>query len=185
MEYLRVLGSGYTFFQQFSIIITEMYFIFSSDYLLNLWYLDHILFTPHVLDTLKKLFIFDNEKKVTFVALSLALLSYRWDWFSDLSNPLSSPSDHGPSVRCDRGPRGPAGGPAERSLGGSARPQRLPVSGQIPDPLQAGRQPGLEGKEAADMLGGRKSALAVLSAQTDAPLQRCRSCFSSSRRNHL
>lgn len=81
---------------------------------------------------------------------------------------MSTSSDHGPSVRRDRQPRGPVGGPAERSLGGPARPQRLPVSGQIPDPLQAGRQPGLEGKGPEDMLEGRKSALCVSSAQTDA-----------------
>lgn len=36
-------------------------------------------------------------------------------------------------------------------------------------------------KEPADTLEGRKSAVSVLSA----PLQRRRSCFSSSRRNHL
>lgn len=80
---------------------------------------------------------------------------------SDLFDCLSPSSDHGPSVRCDRQPRGPVGRPVERSLGGSARPQRLPVSGQIPDPLQTGRQPGLEGKGPEDMLEGRKSALSV------------------------
>lgn len=78
---------------------------------------------------------------------------------SDSSECLSPSSDHGPSVRCDRQPRGPVGGPAERSLGGSARPQRLSVPGQIPDPLQTGGQPGLEGKGPEDMLEGHKSAL--------------------------
>lgn len=98
---------------------------------------------------------------------------------SDSCERLSPPSDHGPSVRRDGQPRGPVGRPAERSLGGSARPQGLPVSGQIPDPLQTGRQPGLEGKGPEDTLEGRKSALAVSAALTDAPLQRRRSCFSS------
>ena len=56
------------------------------------------------------------------------------------------PSDHGPSIRCDCQSCRPVGGPAERSLGGPTRPQRLPLSSQIPDPLQTGGQPRLEGK---------------------------------------
>lgn len=58
-----------------------------------------------------------------------------------------SSSDHGPSRRSDSQPRRAVGRPAERSLGGPACSQGLPVPGQIPDPLQAGGQPGLEGKK--------------------------------------
>lgn len=58
-----------------------------------------------------------------------------------------SSSDHGPSVRSDSQPRRAVGRPAERSLGGPACSQGLPVPSQIPDPLQAGGQPGLEGEK--------------------------------------
>lgn len=67
-----------------------------------------------------------------------------WCLMSWCHSPFSS--DHRPSIGCDRQSRRAVGGPAERSLGGPACSQRLPVSGQIPNPLQAGGQPRLEGR---------------------------------------
>lgn len=54
-------------------------------------------------------------------------------------------SDDGSSSRRARKPRGRPGRSAAGTLGNSARPQRLSLPGQVPDPLQAGRQQWLEG----------------------------------------
>lgn len=68
----------------------------------------------------------------------------------------SSPSsDHGPSVRGDGESRGAVGGPAERSLGGPAGTQGLPVPGQVPNPLPTGGQPRLEGKTQGQNMAAR------------------------------
>lgn len=87
---------------------------------------------------------------------------------------VASSSDHGPSRRSDSQPRRAVGRPAERSLGGPACSQGLPVPGQIPDPLQAGGQPGLEGKKGR----GDKNINQRLPL-SESSLQRRPSCFSS------